>query len=79
MYDFNISFCKKRKLNKHCLSNGLGSMNFKQTINGVICPASGTCFDHIFSNHLAKIKIVLTPGIGLSDKQNCNTGYQNIK
>ena len=42
-------------------------MNFKQLVNEITHPISGTCLDHIFANHPERIKGVRTIGIGLSD------------
>ena len=42
-------------------------MNFTQLVNEVTRPVSGTCLDHIYSNHPQRILNISTLNCGLSD------------
>ena len=42
-------------------------MNFTQLVNEVTRPVSGTCLDHIYSNHPQRILHISTLNCGLSD------------
>ena len=42
-------------------------MHFKQLVNEVTHPVSGTCLDHIYSNYPERIGTVICHNIGLAD------------
>lgn len=65
--DFNIDFNNTQSYSKHRLCKGLKNMNFKQLVNETTRPISGTCLDHILSNHPQRIQNIGCHNIGLSD------------
>ena len=57
--DFNMDYFKTA-CKRHFLMKALPGMEFKQLINCVIQPISGTCLDYIFSNRPERITNVKT-------------------
>lgn len=65
--DFNIDFINTNTYNKNKLAKSLSHMNFNQVINSVTRPISGSCLDHIYTNHSKRICNVVIPNYALSD------------
>ena len=57
----------KKSFEKHRLIKAVHGMNFTQLVNEVTRPVSGTCLDHIYSNHPQRILHISTLNCGLSD------------
>ena len=64
--DFNLHYFKTAS-KRNILMKALSGMEFKQLINRVTRPISGTCLDHIFSNRPERITNVKTFESGLAD------------
>ena len=47
----NINGRNKKSFDKHRLIKAVHGMDFTQLVNEVTRPVSGTCLDHIYSNH----------------------------
>ena len=65
--DVNIDGRNKKSFEKHWLIKAVHGMNFTQLVNEVTRPVSGTCLDHIYSNHPQRILNISTLNCGLSD------------
>ena len=65
--DINIDYVNRRDYHKHRLVKGLKSMYFKQLVDSITCPVSGSYLDHIYSNHPQHIRNVICHNIGLAD------------
>ncbi len=65
--DINIDHVSRRDYDKHRLVKGLKSMHFKQLVDSITHPVSGSCLDHIYSNHPQHIRNVICHNIGLAD------------
>ena len=65
--DVNIDGRNKKNFDKHRLIKAVHGMNFTQLVNEVTRPVSGTCLDHIYSNHPQRILNISTLNCGLSD------------
>ena len=59
--DWNINALDRTKFNKHHLSKGLMAMNLDQLVLEITRPVSGTCLDHIYSNHSHRIQNIVCP------------------
>ena len=64
--DFNLDYFKTAS-KRNILMKALSGMEFKQLINCVTRPISGTCLDHIFSNRPERITNVKTLESSLAD------------
>ena len=64
--DMNINGRNKESFDKHRLLKAVHGMNFKQLLNEMTRPVSGTCLDHMYSNHLQRITNIFYRNIGLS-------------
>ena len=65
--DFNIDFKRTRVFDKHRLTKELRCMNFKQLVNAVTRPVSGSCLDHIWNTRPQRIKSISCYDVGLAD------------
>ena len=65
--DMNINGMNKESFDKLRLIKAVHGVNFKQLLNEVTRPVSGTCLDHIYSNHPQGITNIFCRNIGLSD------------
>ena len=66
--DWNINALDRLKFKKHHLSKGLLAMNLNQLVLEITRPMSGTCLDHIYSNHSHRIHNIVCPVVGLADR-----------
>ena len=64
--DWNINALDRPKFNKHHLSKGLMAMKLDQLVLEITRPVSGTCLDHIYSNHSHRIQNIVCPIVGLT-------------
>ena len=65
--DWNINALDRLKFKKHHLSKGLLAMNLNQLVLEITRPMSGTCLEHIYSNHSHRIHNIVCPVVGLAD------------
>ena len=56
----NIDGRNKKSFDKHRLINAVDGMNFTHLVNEVTRSVSGTCLDHIYSNHPQRILNIST-------------------
>ena len=65
--DVNIDGRNKKSFDKHRLIKAVHRMNFTQIVHELTRPVSGTCLDHIYSNHPQRILYASTLNYGPSD------------
>ena len=65
--DWNIHALDRLKFKKHHLSKGFLAMNLNQLVLEITRPTSGTCLDHIYSNHSHRIHNIVCPVVGVAD------------